>query len=126
MKKLITLIIFVGLIAFLWVSCPKETAHQDAITGEDIASLITSQMELPEGSEELLADPEVQAMLSELGKGLKIDVTSYGVFSLGKISDQVVSFGIAGHVFTFKDKIVQDGAKLFNEAKEKLNEMKEE
>ena len=59
--------------------------------------------------------PGFDGVMQLLGDNM-VDVDSYFLFSLGRMElngeEQIVSFGIGGHVFTFNDKIVKQGANL--------------
>lgn len=118
MKKLIGIIIFVGLIVFLYTTCPDKTAHTEALA-EDVTKIISDQV--PGVDENLINSiPQVQGIIQFFGSNM-VDVDNYFIFSLGRTNiddkEQVVSLGIGGHVITFNDKIVHEGARLFQELK---------
>ena len=58
-------------------------------------------------------------LASALGLSI-VDVDNYFLFSIGKFNGEIISFGIGGHVFTYEDKIVQDGIGLFKELQDKF------
>lgn len=116
MKKLIALIIFGIILIFLFFSCPNKQDHKTKLSGEITA--IIHQKLTDAGIEDALTNsPEFQVIIEELATN-SVDVDNYLLFSIGKLSingnEQVVSFGIAGHVFTFNDKIVRQAAELYD------------
>jgi hypothetical protein len=104
MKKFIGLLIFIGLLVFLYLSCPDKQAHDEAVI--DSLPEIAADYGLENS---ILNNQGVQDAINQLSKqGISIvDVDSYLLFSIGKINDQVVSFGIGGYVFSYKDDIVK-------------------
>ena len=113
MKKLIGLIIFVGLIVFLYSSCPDKKDHTEALS-DSVTQILGEQV--PGFDASMISNiPGFDGVMQFLGDNI-VDVDNYFLFSLGRMElngkEQVVSFGIGGHVFTFNDKIVKDGASL--------------
>lgn len=120
MKKLFNLILFVLLIGFLYVTCPDDSAHVDALS-EALPEYFKEQIGLDNEFSELKNNPAMQNLINALAPKL-VDVDNYLLVSIGREKfsgeDQIVSFGIGGHVFTFNDEIVKKGAdfaKKFNE-----------
>jgi hypothetical protein len=121
MKKLIGLAIFIGLIVFLYSSCPDKDDHTEALS-DSVTEIISSQV--PGMDANTLSSIEgMDDILKWVGNNM-VDVDNYFVFSLGKMDlggeEQVVSLGIGGHVFTFNDKIVKEGANLYQKGSEAL------
>lgn len=121
MKKLIGLAIFIGLIIFLYSSCPDKEDHTEALS-DSATEIISSQV--PGMDVNTLNSIEgLDDILKWFGSNM-VDVDNYFVFSLGKMDlggeEQVVSLGIGGHVFTFNDKIVKEGANLYQKGSEAL------
>ena len=121
MKKLIGLAIFIGLIVFLYSSCPDKDDHTEALS-DSVTEIISSQV--PGMDANTLSSIEgMDDILKWVGNNM-VDVDNYFVFSLGKMDlggeEQVVSLGIGGHVFTFNDKIVKEGATLYQKGSEAL------
>jgi hypothetical protein len=121
MKKLIGLAIFIGLIVFLYSSCPDKDDHTEALS-DSVTEIISSQV--PGMDAKTLSSIEgMDDILKWVGNNM-VDVDNYFVFSLGKMDlggeEQVVSLGIGGHVFTFNDKIVKEGANLYQKGSEAL------
>lgn len=124
MKKLIGLAIFVGLIVFLFSSCPDKKDHTEALS-DSVTQIIGEQV--PGIDVSLLNSiPGMDGVMSFIGDNL-VDVDNYFLFSLGKMDlggkEQVVSFGICGHVFTFNDKIVKESAGLYQKASNALKDL---
>lgn len=123
MKKLIGLVIFIGLIVFLYKTCPEKSEHTEALS-EGVTELVSKNV--PGVDAELINSmPELQGMIKLFGENM-VDVDNYFIFSLGKMKleeeEQVVSFGIGGYVFTFNDKIVQQGAEWYKKAADFIND----
>lgn len=116
MKKFIGLLIFIGLLVFLYFSCPDKTAHDEALS-ESLTEVINDKL-----SSSGIATEDVKKIIKEVGSYM-VDVDSYLIFSLGKFNDEVVSFGIGGYVFTFNDEIVKKGAEFAQSAKEKIKDL---
>ena len=113
MKKLIGLIIFVALIVFLYSSCPEKKDHTEALS--DSVTQILGEQGPGFDASMISSIPGFDGVMQLLGDNM-VDVDSYFLFSLGRMElngeEQIVSFGIGGHVFTFNDKIVKQGANL--------------
>lgn len=127
MKKLIGFVLFIALIIFLHTSCPDKDQHTEALS-ESIAQMLGEKFN-HSGLDNIITDsPELQSFIQDLGYAL-VNVDDYFLFSIGKINltgeEQVVSIGIGGHVFTFNDKIVQQGAAIMHKGNELLQNLKE-
>ena len=120
MNKFFALLIFVGLLVFLYLSCPDKQAHEEAVL-ESLPEMATdfgfSDSDIDFDSPEVkkvianVASPVAKAM------GISIvDVDSYLFFSIGKVNDQVVTFGIGGYVFSYKDEIVKKAVEITQNA----------
>lgn len=124
MKKLFNLIIFVLLIGFLYVTCPDDSAHVDALS-EALPEYFKEQIGLDNEFSELKNNPAMQNLINALAPKL-VDVDNYLLVSIGREKfsgeDQIVSFGIGGHVFTFNDEIVKKGADFAKKFNEQLKE----
>ena len=124
MKKLFNLIIFVLLIGFLYVTCPDDSAHVDALS-EALPDYFKEQIGLDNEFSELKNNPAMQNLINALAPKL-VDVDNYLLVSIGREKfsgeDQIVSFGIGGHVFTFNDEIVKKGADFAKKFNEQLKE----
>lgn len=121
MKKLIALGVFVLLIALLAGTCPDKQDHNEALS-EGLKELLSENAGID--ADFITNTPEVQDLIRFMGDNM-VFVNNYFLFSLGKIQfegqEQVVSFGICGHVFTFNDKIVQDSISFLEKAGEKFD-----
>lgn len=124
MKKLFNLILFVLLIGFLYVTCPDDSAHVDALS-EALPEYFKEQIGLDNEYSELKNNPAMQNLINTLAPKL-VDVDNYLLVSIGREKfsgeDQIVSFGIGGHVFTFNDEIVKKGADFAKKFNEQLKE----
>lgn len=124
MKKLFNLILFVLLIGFLYVTCPDDSAHVDALS-EALPDYFKEQIGLDNEFSELKNNPAMQNLINALAPKL-VDVDNYLLVSIGREKfsgeDQIVSFGIGGHVFTFNDEIVKKGADFAKKFNEQLKE----
>lgn len=117
MKKLIGLALFIGLLAFLYGSCPEKQEHTEALTGS-VNQIIDEQVPLF-GKDLLNYIPGMSEGIESL-VDMYVTVDNYYLFSLGKFDidgvgpeeEKIVSLGIGGHVFTFNDKIVQETGKI--------------
>lgn len=124
MKKLIGLAIFVGLIVLLYSTCPEKKDHTEALS-DSVTQIIGEQV--PGFDVSLLNSiPGIEGVLSLVGDNF-VDVDNYFLFSLGRMDlggeEQVVSLGICGHVFTFNDKIVKEGASLYERGADALKSL---
>ena len=124
MKKLFNLILFVLLIGFLYVTCPDDSAHVDALS-EALPEYFKEQIGLDNEYSELKNNPAMQNLINALAPKL-VDVDNYLLVSIGREKfsgeDQIVSFGIGGHVFTFNDEIVKKGADFAKKFNDQLKE----
>lgn len=124
MKKLIGLAIFIGLIVLLYSTCPEKKDHTEALS--DSVSQIISEQVPGVDVNTLSSIPGFDGVLQFVGENM-VDVDNYFLFSLGKMDlggeQQVVSLGICGHVFTFNDKIVKEGANLYEKASKTVKDM---
>ena len=122
MKKILTLAIFAFLLIFLFSTCPTKQDHRNRLRGA-ITQIISEKLNSAEIEDALTDSPEFQKLVEELGTAA-VDVDNYFLFSIGKIDlngkEQVVSFGIGGHVFTFNDKIVQQTAGAIKKIQDKF------
>ncbi len=119
MKKLIVLALFLFLVIFLISTCPDKQHHRSRLAG-DITHIVSQEL----GSADALTNtPEFQTVIGELAEAA-VDVDNYVLFSIGKLNlsgnEQIVSFGIAGHVFTFNDKIVKQVSSEYQKIVNKL------
>lgn len=122
MKKFIGLLIFIGLLVFLFLSCPDKQEHNKAF----IESL--PELAADFGFDENIPDinsPEVQELIESIAGPVAtalgvtiVDVDNYLIFSIGKFNGQIVSFGIGGHVFSYKDDLVKKAVDLARNHKE--------
>lgn len=116
MKRLIGFIIFVGLIWLLYATCPTKEDHTASLS-KAMPEFFNKQMGAAGLDVAISEDPEVQALINKIGSHF-VDVDNYLLVSIGRETitgdEQIVSFGIAGHVFTFADEIVQDAGKLID------------
>lgn len=111
----VALVIIVGLIIAMMVSCPKKSSHTEVLA-DRITSIINDEM----------GDDSVMLALSSLFGGSIskyvvnncVDVKDYILFSIGKFEyegkSNTVSVGILGHVFTvskerLKKELEQNG-----------------
>lgn len=122
MKKLIFLGLFGALLVFLFMSCPDKNDHKERLGGA-ITELIGEKLHSEAIEDFLTQSTEFQSLLSTLGTAA-VDVDNYFLFSIGKIDligeEQVVSFGIGGHVFTFNDDIVKQVGGTIQDITEKF------
>ena len=126
MKKFIGFLLFIALVIFLHASCPEKDQHIEALS-EDLTQIIGERFGYSGLNDFIGYNPELQSFIKTIGLAI-IDVDNYFLFSIGKISlpdkEQVVSFGIAGHVFTFNDRIVQEGSMIIKEGNQALQNIK--
>lgn len=127
MKKLFNLILFVLVIGFLYMTCPDDSAHADALS-EALPEYFSQQLDgigLDNELSELKNNPAMQNLINALAPKL-LDVDNYFIVSIGREKfsgeDRIVSFGIGGHVFTFNDEIVKKGADFAKKFNEQLKE----
>lgn len=120
MKKLLGLIIFVGLVVFLYKTCPTKEAHAEALA-DVVPELINAKLSEIGIENALGENAQVSEAMQQVAQAM-IDVDNYFIFSIGKenftASDHVVSFGIGGYVFTVNDEIFQKTSDAFETAKE--------
>lgn len=114
MTRLITLALFALLLIFLFNTCPTKKDHKKELR-DDITELISKELESQNIKNDLTGNPEFKDMIENLAVAA-VDVDNYFLFSIGKVDlggkEQVVSFGIGGHVFTFNDKVVRKAADI--------------
>ena len=112
---IVALVITVGLLIAMMVSCPKKSSHTEVL-----ADRITSVI-----NDEMGDDSVILALSSLFGGSISkyvvnncVDVKDYVLFSIGKYEyegkSNTVSFGILGHVFTvskerLKKELEQNG-----------------
>lgn len=94
----------------LLMTCPKEDKHYDTVAREVTEAVVDSTAKLDTGFEAIdmlggmlgreIAGQFVGAMVTQVVK-----VDNYFIFSVGRVEyagrSEVISLGIAGHVFTF-------------------------
>ena len=86
MKSSISFIIVVLFFAAMAVTCPSKDAHYKAVSEEYVGKNVASNL------------------LRFYAMDKIVDVNNYVIFSIGKYkynSDDIVSVGVFGHVFTF-------------------------
>ena len=127
MRKLIGLVLFVALLAFLYKTCPLKEAHSEALS-EVIPELINERFNEIGLGKLLDENGEPNTALQELA-GAVVDVDDYILFSIGRENftenEHVVSFGIGGHVFTVNDEVFQKTSDFFESAKEVTQDVTE-
>lgn len=127
MRKLIGFILFVGLIVFLYKTCPLKEAHTEALS-DVIPELINERFNEIGLGKLLDENGEPNAALMELA-GAVVDVDDYLLFSIGRENftekGHVVSFGIGGHVFTVNDEVFQRTSDFLEGAKEVTQDVTE-
>ena len=114
MKKLLTLLVNLGLGYYAKVSCPDEQAHKDAIMAV-VNESINDELNIKEGEGNFLSN-----LASSIGSGVagvildnRLTVKDNFLFSVGEIKNadgesKAVSYGVFGHVFTVdKDEVVK-------------------
>lgn len=120
MKKVIAVIIIVGAVLLLAMTCPDKTAHQEAI--RDSISQVYNDKVNESMSEEDASNELVQgfAMLGnifvdkivETVLDTKLSVKNYVLFSVGTIyldgNTKTVSFGILNNVFTYDKEDIKN------------------
>lgn len=93
------------------ISCPDKEAHKDAIT-KVVNEAVQEELGVKEDDDSL----GILKGLANIGAGIYLDnkfsVDNYFVCSVGRIlhgaENDVVSFGIFGHVFTFGKEDVKE------------------
>mgnify|MGYP003292381576 CR=1 FL=1 len=127
MRKLLSFILFIGLVAFLYTYCPDESAHVEALADElpELLNEKLNEIGLDNGTADLGTNQAVQDVIKTLAPRL-VDVDNYILFSIGREmmsgENNVVSFGIGGHVFTFNDEIVQKAIGFAKDFEAKVKE----
>ena len=119
MKKIIALLLFIGLIVFLYKSCPDKEDHTEALS-EVIPEMVNAKFSEYSIDNILGSHAQANEALQQLARAV-VDVDDYILFSIGRenftANDHVVSFGIGGHVFTVNDEVFQTTSDLFESAK---------
>lgn len=125
MKKLLGILIFLGFLWLLYSTCPNENDHVEALS-EVIPEFINDKLGEIGLDSELRNDPRVQEFINILGPSL-VDVNDYLIFSVAKEKlsgeNNVVSFGILGHVYTFNDEIVKKAQTIAGDLETKIKEI---
>lgn len=120
MKKLIAVIIIVGAVLLLAMTCPDKTAHQEAIRdsiSQAYNDKVNESMSEEDASNELVqgfamlgnmfVDKIVETVLDT-----KLSVKNYVLFSVGSIyhdgNTKTVSFGILTNVFTYDKEDIKN------------------
>ena len=120
MKKIIGLLIFIALIAFLYTSCPNKEDHTEALS-EVIPEMVNAKFS-EFGIDNILGSHAKGSEALQHFARAVVDVDDYLLFSIGRenftAKDHVVSFGIAGHVFTVNDELFQTTSGLLDSAKD--------
>ena len=122
-RLIVTIVCIVALIVLALVTCPDKNKHLDVLK-DRMSAVINEQVAVNENTSDLEA-VGIALFNRLMGRMLDnyITVDDYALFSVGKStikgSENVVSFGIFGHVFTkSKEKMKQqlensDELKLF-------------
>lgn len=112
-STLITLLVILGLCVIAVVTCPDRQAHKDAMMDVINTSIHHSMSS---------SDPDdtgLSSLFGSLGSNIasfffddRLSVKNYFVCSIGLFTDfdeesKPISFGIFGHVFTFREKDIQ-------------------
>lgn len=119
MKKLIAVVLIVGGVLLLSITCPDKRAHQEAIR-EMVSQVYNAKVNEDIGEEDaknglvqgfaLLGNMFVDRVMESVLE-TKLSVKNYVLFSVGTINhegkDNVVSFGILNNVFTCDKKDVK-------------------
>ena len=112
-STLITLLVILGLCVIAVVTCPDRQAHKDAMM--DVINKSIHHSLSPSDPE----DAELSAFFGSLGSNIagfflddRLSVKNYFVCSTGIFTDfdgesKPISFGVFGHVFTFREKDIQ-------------------
>lgn len=120
MKKLIAVIIIVGAVLLLAMTCPDKTAHQEAIRdsiSQAYNDKVNESMSEEDASNELVqgfamlgnmfVDKIVETVLDT-----KLSVKNYVLFRVGTIyhdgNTKTVSFGILNNVFTYDKEDIKN------------------
>ncbi len=118
MKKIIALIILIGIVLLAAITCPDAEAHKNAIVNvmSDTVDDKISE-ELSSGDSNIISAglASIGSMLAgkliESAVDTKLHVDNYVVFSLGKIhweqEDKVVSVGVFNRIYTFSQEDIQ-------------------
>ena len=112
-STLITLLVILGLCAIAVVTCPDRQAHKDAMM--DVVNQSIHHSMNPSDPE----DDGLSILFGSLGSNIagfflddRLSVKNYFVCSTGIFTDfngesKPISFGVFGHVFTFREKDIQ-------------------
>lgn len=118
MKKIIALIILIGIVLLAAITCPDAEAHKNAIVNvmsDTVDDKISEELNGDDGNIISNGLASIGSMFA--GKIIdsvvdsKLHVENYVVFSLGKIhweqEDKVVSVGVFNQIYTFSKEDIQ-------------------
>lgn len=118
MKKIIALIILIGIVLLAAITCPDAEAHKNAIVNvmsDTVDDKISEELNGDDGNIISNGLASIGSMFA--GKIIdsvvdsKLHVDNYVVFSLGKIhweqEDKVVSVGVFNQIYTFSKEDIQ-------------------
>ncbi len=110
MKKFISFVFLLILLAIMMVTCPNEEAHNQLIK-QRFNEAVNAEMKERAGKTfgsigSALAKPFVKSAINK-----RLTVDNYGVVSIGKIkledSERIISVGLLNHVFTASSERLQ-------------------
>lgn len=106
-------ILLLLLLAVMFATCPKEAEHQEAFAtafGNNIENInIPFAKHLSKPIKAIVksatdSDGLLNSLAKLIGIDLSIDVSNYGIVSIGRLPNgKIVSVGAFGHVFTMSD-----------------------
>ena len=118
MKKIIALIILIGIVLLAAITCPDAEAHKNAIVNvmsDTVDDKISEELNGDDGNIISNGLASIGSMFA--GKIIdsvvdtKLHVDNYVVFSLGKIhwekEDKVVSVGVFNQIYTFSQEDIE-------------------
>lgn len=119
MKKIIALIILIGIVLLAAITCPDAEAHKNAIVNvmsDTVDDKISEELNGDDGGN-IISNGLASIGSMFAGKIIdsvvdsKLHVDNYVVFSLGKIhweqEDKVVSVGVFNQIYTFSQEDIQ-------------------
>ena len=118
MKKLLLLIIIIGIALVGVITCPQKDAHTDALMKLVNVALDSELSKHADTEEEMglaMFGSIIGSGIAEFVIDKKLLVDNYFVFSVGRIvfegEEKIVSLGIFNHVFTMSEEKLKENLK---------------
>ena len=118
MKKILVLILFIGIALVAVITCPQKDSHKDALMKLINVALDTELYDKAKTEEEMgfaMLGSVIGSGIAEIIIDKKLLVDNYFVCSTGRIilegEEKIVSVGFFNHVFTMSEEQMKEELK---------------